>query len=211
MRQHTRFMTTLALAVAVAACADSYRNESAPSGSTATQARSGSTATAMPAAATTPGPTATVPATRLDAADRMFLIDAAIGGMAEVELGRMAQDRATLQPVRDFGRRMVQEHGQAHQELMRIATRLGVTPPTMADPARQAARDALLQLSGREFDRQYVEQQFTEHATALTAFQMASQRADDDELRAFARKTAPVIQQHLDMLRSIWNTNFPAS
>jgi putative membrane protein len=210
MQQHIRFMTTLALAVAVAACADSYRNESASSGSTAAQARSGSTATTMPAAATT-GATATVPATRLDAADRMFLIDAALGGAAEVELGRMAQDRATLQPVRDFGRRMVQEHGQANQELMRIATRLGVTPPTMADPARQAARDALLQLSGREFDRQYVEQQFTEHATALTAFQMASQRADDDELRAFAKKTAPVIQQHLDMLRSIWNASFPGS
>jgi putative membrane protein len=210
MQQHIRFMTTLALAVAVAACADSYRNESASSGSTAAQARSGSTATTMPAAATT-GATATVPATRLDAADRMFLIDAALGGAAEVELGRMAQDRATLQPVRDFGRRMVQEHGQANQELMGIATRLGVTPPTMADPARQAARDALLQLSGREFDRQYVEQQFTEHATALTAFQMASQRADDDELRAFAKKTAPVIQQHLDMLRSIWNASFPGS
>jgi putative membrane protein len=204
--RHIRFATTLALAVAVAACADSYGSDSTPSGSTATQARSGSTATMTPT-----GATAAVPATRLDAADRMFLIDAALGGMAEVELGRLAQDRASLQPVREFGRRMVQEHGQANQELMRIATRLGVTPPTTLDPARQAARDALLQLSGREFDRQYIEQQFTEHATALTAFQMASQPADDDELRAFARKTAPVIQQHLDMLRSIWGTNFPAS
>ncbi len=150
-------------------------------------------------------------ASRLDAADRMFIIDAALGGMAEVELGRMAQERAALQPVRDFGRRMTEEHGRANQELMRIAARLGVTPPTMPDPARQAAKDTLQQLSGREFDRQYVEQQFSEHATALTAFQMASQRADDEELRAFARKTAPVIQQHLDMLRSIWNTSFPTS
>jgi putative membrane protein len=191
---------TLGLAMAVAGCADSYGSGPEPSGSAYEQSRSGS-----------PGTTMATGASRLDAADRMFIIDAALGGMAEVELGRMAQDRATLQPVRDFGRRMVQEHGQANQELMQIAARLGVMAPTTFDPARQAAKESLQLLSGREFDRQYVEQQFTEHATALTAFQMASQRAEDEELRAFARRTAPVIQQHLDTLRSIWNTSFPTS
>ena len=195
--RYIRLAMTLSLAAAIAACADSYDDRTASSGSSYTEARSGTATAAAPG--------------RLDASDRMFIIDAAIGGMAEVELGRMAQERATLPAVRDFGRRMVQEHGQANQELTRIAARLGVTTPMMTDPARQAAKEVLQQLSGREFDRQYVEQQFTEHAVALTAFQMASQRAEDEELRAFARKTAPVIQQHLDMLRSIWNTNFPGS
>jgi putative membrane protein len=198
--RYLRFFLILAMTAGVAACADTYDSGAAPSGSTYAQPRSGATGTAM----------ATGPA-RLDASDRMFIIDAVTGGMAEVELGRMAQDRATLQPVRDFGRRMVQEHGQANQELTRIAARLGVTAPMTPDPARQAAKETLQQLSGREFDRQYIEQQFTEHAVTLTAFQMAAQRAEDNELRAFARKTAPVIQQHLDMLRSIWNTNFPTS
>jgi putative membrane protein len=140
---------------------------------------------------------------RLTAAEQGFIIDAAHGGLAEVELGRLAEEKGTNLRVRDFGITMVQDHTKANQELTAIAERLGVTPPTTLSPAAQVVRMKLQQTSGTDFDRQYLEQQAAAHDAQRTMFEFASKNARDAELRAFAQRTLPVIERHRSMLRQM--------
>lgn len=143
---------------------------------------------------------------QLTAADQAFVIEAAQHGAAEVQLGRLAEQKASNASVRDFGSRMVQQHSQANQDLMQVASRVGVSPPTSLSPAAQAVQNQLQQLSGSSFDRQYLQQQYADHSAQLTMFRFAADNASDPELRAFAQKNAPVVQQHLDMLQSMTPT-----
>jgi putative membrane protein len=140
---------------------------------------------------------------QLSAAEQAFILDAAQGGMAEVELGRLAEARGSSAQVRDFGRMMVQQHSQANSELMAIAQRVGVTPPTSLSPAAQAAQMRLQAAQGRDFDRQYVEQQAAAHLEQRALFQFAANNAQNPDLRSFAQKTLPVIERHIDQLRTI--------
>lgn len=142
----------------------------------------------------------------LSAADRAYIHSAAHAGLAEVELGRLAQQRASNSTVREFGQRMVRDHTQSNQELMQIASRHGVTPQPTLDRPHAAAMEALQQLSGPAFDRQYLEQQYADHAAMLTASQFAADRAQSPDLRNFAQRNVSVVQQHLDQIRSIWPT-----
>jgi putative membrane protein len=137
----------------------------------------------------------------LSAADRSFISQAAYGSLAEVELGELAQTQASSQQVREFGGRMVTEHTQMNKDLVALASNKGVTPPSSPDPARQEIADMLEQLSGTEFDRQYVPQQLADHETTLALFQVQSNRGQDMELKQFAQRYTPVIQRHVEMLR----------
>lgn len=142
-------------------------------------------------------------AMQLSAAEQSFIIDAAQGGMAEVELGRLAEQRGSSAQVRDFGRMMVQQHTQANQELMGIARRMGVAPPTSLTPSAQAAQQRLQAAQGRDFDSQYIEQQASAHLAQRSLFQFAANNAKTPELRSFAQKNLPVIERHIDQLRTI--------
>jgi putative membrane protein len=140
---------------------------------------------------------------QLSAAETGFVMDAATGGMAEVELGRLAETRGASAQVRDFGRMMVQQHTQANQELMAIAQRLGVTPPTALPQTKQMVQSRLQQAQGQDFDRQYIEQQAAAHLEQRTIFQFAANNAKTPELRGFAQKTLPVIERHIEQLRTM--------
>jgi putative membrane protein len=149
------------------------------------------------------GMSGTSSAMQLSAAEQAFIIDAAQGGMAEVEFGRLAESRGASPQVRDFGRMMVQQHTQANSELIAIAQRLGVTPPTSLQPSAQAAQMRLQAAQGQDFDRQYVEQQAAGHLGQRVLFQFAANNAQSPDLRSFAQKTLPVIERHIDQLRTI--------
>jgi putative membrane protein len=142
-------------------------------------------------------------ASQLTAAERGFIIEAAQHGTAEVELGRLAEQRGSTQAVRDFGRTMVQDHTKANQELMGIAQRLGITPPTSIPPSGQAIQARLQQASGQDFDRQYLEQQAADHTAQRAMFQFTANNARNPELRGFAQRTLPVVERHLDHLRQM--------
>jgi putative membrane protein len=140
---------------------------------------------------------------QLSAAEQSFVMDAAQGGMAEVELGKLAEQRGSSAQVRDFGRMMVQQHSQANSELTAWAQRMGISPPTSLSPAAQAAQMRLQSAQGQDFDRQYLEQQAAAHLEQRAAFQFAANNAKNQELRSFAQKTLPVIERHIDQLRTI--------
>lgn len=206
MRRH--HLGLLAVMLSVSACASdssmAWMNPMTWGGGS--EAASGEARPADAAASmgqTTSMPGATMGQMGLSAGERAFIIAAAQGNMGEVQVSELAQQRTTSQPVRQFAQRMIRDHTQANQELMQIASRYGITPPSTPGPAEQAAYQTLQQLSGAAFDRQYLEQQFGAHVTQHAMYETVADRAQTPDVRAYAQRTAPIIQQHIDMLRSM--------
>src|SRR5512144_1457611 len=85
--------------------------------------------------------------------DKQFLQKAAQGGMVEVELGRLAQQNASSDAVKQFGKRMVDDHSQANDKLMQIAEKHGVTPPVSVGEKHTALISQLSALNDKDFDR----------------------------------------------------------
>jgi putative membrane protein len=138
--------------------------------------------------------------------DRKFVEEAAIGGMAEVELGKMAEQKATNSQVKTFASRMAQDHGKANEELKQLAQSKGISVPTAADKSHQKHMDSLSKLSGAEFDRQYMAHMLADHRKDVSAFKKASEGARDSDIKAFAGKALPTLQEHLKMAQSVNDT-----
>ena len=136
-------------------------------------------------------------------ADTTFAAKAAIGGMAEVDLGKMAAAKGNSSNVKDFGKMMVKDHGKANAELMTIAKSKNITLPAALDAEHQAKKDSLSKLSGKEFDAAYVNAMVEGHKKTLALMQSEANGGKDAELKAFAAKTAPVVQMHLTEITKI--------
>lgn len=136
-------------------------------------------------------------------ADTTFASKAAVGGMAEVALGKMAAAKGTDKQVKDFGGMMVMDHGKANAELMSIAKTKNITLPAGLDAEHQAKSDSLSKLSGADFDKAYVAAMVEGHKKTLALMQSEASNGKDAELKAFAAKTAPVVQMHLDHIIKI--------
>lgn len=150
----------------------------------------------------------TVSATSTDSsatvlADTTFASKAAVGGMAEVALGKMAAAKSSDAKIKDFGNMMVTDHGKANDELKAIAQKENMTLPATLDAQHQAKRDSLSKLSGKDFDQAYVNAMIEGHKKTLALMQSEAANGKDAGLKAFAAKTAPVVQTHLDAIQKI--------
>lgn len=149
---------------------------------------------------------------QLSAIDRQFIIDAAQGGMAEVRLAELALQRSQNEQVRQFAMQMKNEHTQANQELMRLARQLGVTPPTTPGPKYEAAMRQLMQLSGESFDRAYMnEAGLNGHLESAAVYQRQTMFGQNPDLKAFAGRILPAVQQHLQMAGRMTGNTFAFS
>jgi putative membrane protein len=137
------------------------------------------------------------------AADAAFMKSAAADGMAEVELGRLASEKATRQEVKDFGKMMVDDHTKANDELKGLASRKGVTLPTDLKPQHKAEKDRLSKLSGAAFDDAYVKAMVADHQKAVDAFSKESAGGKDPETKAWAGQTLPKLQEHLSHVKQL--------
>ncbi len=136
-------------------------------------------------------------------ADSKFVMDAAKGGMAEVEMGKMAADKATNPDVKQFGQKMVDDHSKANDELKQVASAKGITLPSAVDPAQKAAMDKMAKLSGDAFDKAYVADMVKDHKKDVAEFQKEANGGKDPEVKAFASKTLPTLQEHLKMIQEL--------
>ena len=142
-------------------------------------------------------------ASALAAPDRTFVMEAARGGMAEVELGRLAVEKASNADVKQFGQRMVDDHGKANDELKAFASQKNVTLPTEPGAKHKAEHARMSKLSGAQFDRAYMAAMVADHDKDVAAFQRASKTARDADLKAWAGKTLPTLQEHQKMAKDI--------
>lgn len=139
-------------------------------------------------------------------ADTTFAAKAAVGGMAEVALGKMAASKGADSKVKDFGKMMVMDHGKANNELMGIAKAKNIMLPAGLDAEHQAKSDSLSKLSGKDFDMVYVNAMIDGHKKTLALMQSEANNGKDAELKAFAAKTAPVVQMHLTEIMKIYDS-----
>lgn len=132
-----------------------------------------------------------------------FVSDAASGGMMEVELGTMAVQNASSQEVKDFGRRMIDDHSKANDELKSIAAKENIPlTGTLKDENRDDV-DKLSKLSGSDFDKEYMDMMVKDHKKDIKNFEDMAQNAQSPELKQFAQKTLPTLRQHLKMAQDI--------
>lgn len=138
----------------------------------------------------------------LSASDRKFVMNAAMGGMAEVSLGQLAVQKASSADVRQFGQRMVDDHTKANDNLKQVAAQKGLTLPTALDAKHQADMDKLSKLSGDAFDRAYMKDMVKDHQQDTKEFQNEANKGQDADIKSFASTTLPVLQEHLSMAQS---------
>jgi putative membrane protein len=182
-------------ALALAGCASTENSNS----STVTSNTSVNTSTTNRTATTSSSPAAGTLAPEA----RAFLNKAAVGGMAEVQLGQVAEKNAKSPDVKLFGRRMIEDHSKANSELTRLATTKGVTPPSELDSKHKATLDRLSKLTGDQFDKAYMADMVTDHEEDVAEFQKEANSGGDPDVKAFAAKTLPTLQEHLKLAKAI--------
>lgn len=139
----------------------------------------------------------------VDEADAKFTTQAAVGGMAEVELGKMALDKSSNAQVKEFATMMVKDHGMANVELMSIAKQKNITLPSTVDDEHKKKMEDLSKKTGADFDKAYVNAMVDGHKSTLKLMEDESKDGKDADLKAFATKTAPIVQSHLEMINKI--------
>jgi len=126
---------------------------------------------------------------KLSAADKTFMMNAAKGGMMEVEWGKLAAQNGQNADVKKFGNRMATDHSKANSELMALAKEEGVTLPGAKSPGKWKS------------DKDYMDMMVKDHQADLAEFQKQAQSGTDPDLKAFAGKYSKVVQQHLDLAK----------
>lgn len=146
--------------------------------------------------------------TQLSDFDRAFVIRAAQGNLAEVELSQVALKQASSNQVRQYAQHMIDEHTEANNRLMQLVQQKGLTPVRpQLDAKHQAIREQLEKLSGQQFDQQYMSVMTLDHVQTVELFQQAAQKVQDPDLRAFAKNTLPNLQNHLQMAQAMTGNN----
>lgn len=156
----------------------------------------------------------------VSAGDRDFVEDLTIAGMTEVELGRMAMERAASPLVKQFGDMMVKDHSKAGDELKQIAMRHSIPLPTGLDSPHQELTTKLSNLKGDEFDREYMSAMVDGHEDVVDRLQTRANedRFGDDKgtvmpegsdnpiesaLNQWAAKVLPTTRHHLEEAKRI--------
>jgi putative membrane protein len=140
---------------------------------------------------------------KLATTEQKFVKEVASGGAAEVELGKLAEERASNDAVKQFGQRMVTDHGKAGDELGQLAQQKGVSVSKEPSAKHKALRDRLAKLSGADFDRAYVSEMLKDHRKDVSEFRKQAQSAKDPDLKAWAAKTLPTLEEHLKMVQDL--------
>src|SRR5437764_8366223 len=163
----------------------------------------GAVAQTSPSSTTAGSATSAQSAATINASDRMFVRKAAEGGLAEVELGKLAAERASSQDVKQFGQRMVDDHSKANDQLKQLAAEKSISLPSKLSAKDAATKARLEKLSGKAFDRAYMRDMVTDHTKDVTEFRTEAKSAKDPDVKNFATQTVPTLEDHLKQAKSL--------
>jgi putative membrane protein len=138
-----------------------------------------------------------------DETDKAFMKQAAIGDAAEIELGQMAQAKATDPKVKQFGERMVKDHSQADDQLKGIAQSQHVSLPTELDPPHKSAKAMLSKKAGAQFDEAYMRLMVQDHTKTVNKFKREAAASHDPTVKRFAQQSLPILESHLQEARQV--------
>ncbi len=136
-------------------------------------------------------------------ADVAFAIKAAQGGMAEVQLGKLAAEKAESPDVKSFGQLMVDDHSKANDQLKEVAEKENMTLPTTIDAKDQALYSKLQTMSGADFDKYYMKHMVQDHEKDVKEFKKEAGNGNNQQIKTFAANTLPVLEGHLSRAKGI--------
>lgn len=141
---------------------------------------------------------------QLSSTDYRFVSTVIVDNQTEVTLGRLAEQNGSDPSVKEFGTRMVTDHQKCNQDLTQLISQKGAsvtdTTPGMKD---KLVLKHLQGLNGPDFDKAYIKRMVADHKEDIRAFQKETEKGDDADIKNFASKTLPVLQEHLTMAQSI--------
>ena len=132
-----------------------------------------------------------------------FANKAATGGMAEVELGKLAEQKANSAQVKDFARMMVEDHTLVNNNFKTIASKKSMELPTSITDDQRKDIDNLSKKSGKDFDKAYVDMMVEDHKKDITEFKDAEGKVADNDIKDFITSTLPTLQKHLNAIQAI--------
>jgi putative membrane protein len=146
----------------------------------------------------------TAPTSAQDFGERAFVSKAMEGGMAEVQLGQLAEQKSQSNDVKQFAQKMVNDHGQMGEKWFKpVAQQMGLSEPKGPSKKDKKEIEKLQGLSGQDFDREYITMMVKDHKQDLKDFQSEAQAAQTPALKQIAEKGTQVIQQHLQLIEQI--------
>ena len=199
MRNLTTMTASLVMTALLVACGGEERAGQPETETTGTTQAASQTSSAT--ATTTGASGGTV--SDLAPADKEFVSDAGMAGLAEVQMANLALQKAVSADVRSFAQQMVTDHSASNAELAHLATAKGLALPTELAGEAKSGLDHLSSISGAEFDSAYMQHMVADHEKAVSLFDRASTAAGDADIKAFANKMLPTLQGHQTRAREI--------
>jgi putative membrane protein len=143
--------------------------------------------------------------------DAQFAMKAAQGGVAEVQFGQLAESKGTSEAVKEFGKRMVNDHSKAGEQLKQVAQQENLNLPMDMNKMDKTSYERLSKLSGAEFDREYAKMMVKDHEKDVAEFQKELQEGKDESIKNFAAQTLPTLQAHLQLAKQMEKSTMSAS
>ena len=135
--------------------------------------------------------------------DAEFAVKAADGGMLEVQMGELAQKNGANAQVKSFAKMMVDDHTKANNELKALAAQKNITLPAALSNDNQKMYNDMMAMKGADFDKHYVDHMVDDHEDDVEMFRKTSMNAADPDIKAFAAKTLPTLEMHLQKIKEI--------
>jgi putative membrane protein len=137
------------------------------------------------------------------ASDQIFVMKAVMGGMEEVTLGKLAMQQASSPDVKNFGKRMADDHLKANEELLAIADKKGYKVPEQVSAKARQEIDKLASFQGQNFDQMYMTNMVQDHKKDIAEFENQAKNGQDPDVKAFAEKTLPTLREHLKLAEEV--------
>jgi len=132
-----------------------------------------------------------------------FLVRAANSGMAEVQLAKIAQQKASLTDVKSFAAMLEKDHSAANSQVKSFASQRNVAlPDSISNDKQQMIKD-VEKRTGKDFDKEYLDHMIKSHNDGIDLFESTRTNATDVDVKNFADKTLPTLKMHLDSAKAI--------
>jgi putative membrane protein len=138
----------------------------------------------------------------VSSSDKKFVEKASQGGAAEVQFGKLAEQKAQSAEVKQFGQRMVKDHSAANDKLTQLAGKKGIAPAADMDSSSKREYDKLSKLSGAQFDKEYMKTMVSDHEKDIKEFKSEAKSGKDADIKNFAESTVPTLEEHLKQAKT---------
>jgi putative membrane protein len=138
---------------------------------------------------------------QVDSATKKFITGAIQGDLAEIDVGKLAQEKGTDPSVKEFGQMLVKDHGAHKEKAEQLAKQMGVEPPSGLSVTQKTTYLKLKVLSGATFDRSFANSMVKDHQADIKKYQ--KQSGKKDQTGAFAKETLPTLQEHLKKAQEV--------